>query len=69
VSEIHAKIESGLYKGRTVTVHFGRPLKIMCGKEDITSIMMELHIEISARGQILHLKLAELDYSQFKTKE
>ena len=60
MNELDARIESGIYDGDPIKVKFGKPLKIFCRGKDITDCVMELIIEISIRGQIIHIKFAEL---------
>jgi len=66
---IEAKIEKGIYNGKTVEVYFGKPFKILVDGQNISDVLMELHIDVTIHGQTLRLKIAELDYSQFKSKE
>jgi hypothetical protein len=66
---IIGRIESGEYRGKTIKVKFGKPLKVLCAGKDITNVTMEIHVSLSTRGQIIAVKIAELDYSQFKTKK
>ena len=58
-NELDAEIKVGMYAGDPIKVVFGKPFKIYCRGKDVTDTVMELHIEISPRGQILHLKFAE----------
>ena len=69
MNEIEAKITAGFYKGDPITVKFGRPLKIFCRGKDVSDTVAELYIEISMRGQLLHIKFAETSPSQLKVKE
>lgn len=66
MNEIEAKITTGFYKGDPISVKFGRPLKIFCRGKDVSDTMVELFIEISTRGQLLHLKFAETSPSQLR---
>lgn len=59
MNELDAKIQAGIYAGDPIKIKFGKPLKIFCRGKDITDCVMELFIEISQRGQIVHLKFAE----------
>lgn len=63
---IIGKIEQGEYRGRTIKVKFGKPLKVLCAGKDITDVVMELHVSLTSKGQTIAVKIAELDYSQYK---
>jgi len=68
VSVIEAEIKKGKYKGRTVKIQFGKPLKVMVDGKDVSDVLMKLQIEIGVHGQFVILQLAELDYSQVPSK-
>lgn len=61
---IKADIKEGSYKGKPIEVQFGRPLKILCDGKDITKSLIALHIKLDADGQVLYLKVAEMENSQ-----
>jgi len=63
-SWVKGVILSGTYKGKTVEVQFGKPLKILVDDKDITNCLVSLRISIDVDGHLIYLKLAELDYSQ-----
>ena len=65
---IRAKIEDGAYKGKPLVVNFGRPLKVLIDGKDITEWLVALNIRLDASGQVVYLKLAELNYSQVPKK-
>lgn len=64
MSWVKGMIEEGVYKGKPIEVQFGKPIKILCDGKDITKAVVALHIELSVNGQMIYLKIAELDYSQ-----
>ena len=66
MSWIVGKIESGEYRGKTIKVKFGKPLKVLCAGKDITDVTLEVHVSLTAHGHVIELKIAELGYSQFK---
>ena len=61
---IKANISEGSYKGKPIEVQFGKPLKILCAGKDITKSLIALHIKLDADGQVLYLKIAEMENSQ-----
>ena len=61
---IKATITEGTYKGKPIEVQFGKQMKIMCAGKDITNYLMALHIKLDADGQVLYLKIVEMENSQ-----
>ena len=62
---IQAAVLKGNYKGKTIEVEFGKPLKILCDGKDITNVVVALRVDLSQHGQIIYLKIAETRPSQF----
>ena len=69
ISYVVAKIENGYYKGRTVKVQFGKPMKILVDGKDVTNVLVSLNIRLDVHGQRIFLELAELDYSQIPSTQ
>jgi len=68
VNEIDAQIKGGLYDGEPIKVIFGHPLQILFRGKDIGDTVVELHIEVSMIGQIVHIKFAEMSPKMLRKK-
>ena len=68
VNVIRGKVEEGVYQGKSIEVHFGRPMKILVDGKDVTEYLVALQINLDANGQVIYLTIAEMAYSQVPPK-